>query len=287
MNYEYRKTKMIKSEVKKICPKDALKMLEKNIDNRKLRPAVVREYAGYMKSGLWRENGETVLITDDGYLLNGQHRLNAIIASGACINMLVVTVKAVDGRGHLTPFGVVQDRGAVRKHTDISGVAVTADKIAATMIRQLMIGGNQLAKNTALRTAVYDVFSEEIDNICNKCGTRRRLYSRAAIQVALVLRLSQGYDYLDRYHTVLTDLVGLPVSWMSWYSRIGRIERNDYATRNELMALTWVLTEPGMSEDKSLHISGNKIKQSLNEIQSQFHYYALDTIRKVIPDYEF
>lgn len=286
MNYEYRKTKMIKSEVSKIGPREAEKMLDKNIDNRKLRPAVVREYAGYMKNGLWRENGESILVTQEGYLLNGQHRLHAIIASGVTINVLIVTVRAVDGQGRLSPLGVIQDRGSMRSHTDINGVPDLCDKIAATMIRHLM-KNTRMAKNTALRAAIYDVFSEEMETLRAKCGTKKRLFSRAAIHLALVLRLSQGYDHTGRYHTVLTDLVGLPTSWMSWYSRINEIVGNSQAARNELMVLTWILTEPGRDEDKKLFINGNRSTQALSEMQSQFHYYALDTIKKVIPDYEF
>lgn len=47
--------------------------------------------ANDMKSGNWQENGETIIIATNGQLVDGQHRLNAIVESGTTQQMLVVT----------------------------------------------------------------------------------------------------------------------------------------------------------------------------------------------------
>lgn len=287
MEYEYRKTKVICSEVKEIGPKEAAEMLEKNIDNRKVKPSKVQQYALYMKNDLWRENGETILVTEDGFLLNGQHRLQAIIASGTTQAFLIVTVVPVDGKGRLTPLGIIQDRGSVRRHHDITGVPPFCDAISATMIREFMINGRTHSQNTMLRAAIYDVFNEEMDWLFKRCNIAKRALSRATIRTAFVLRHSQGYDFSDQYHVILTDLVGLPKSWMNWYERVSNIASNNGASRDQLLSLTWALTEPGRDDSKPIVMSGNKIKDCLSEMKEQFHYYAGETIHKVIHDYRY
>lgn len=58
--------------------------------NRSLRPDYVRQLAAAMKRGEWVVNGEPVQIARDETLLNGQHRLTAVVQSGATVPMLVV-----------------------------------------------------------------------------------------------------------------------------------------------------------------------------------------------------
>ena len=58
--------------------------------NRPLRPGTIEAYAADMLSGDWRQNGETIKFNSDGGLLDGQHRLRAIVQSGTTQRMLAV-----------------------------------------------------------------------------------------------------------------------------------------------------------------------------------------------------
>lgn len=58
--------------------------------NRKVRQATVEMYANDMKNGNWKDNGETIKITSDGVLIDGQHRLHAICMCGIPQEMIVV-----------------------------------------------------------------------------------------------------------------------------------------------------------------------------------------------------
>lgn len=51
----------------------------------------VRLYAKQMKSGAWDVNGESIKFDQKGCLIDGQHRLNAIVESGTTQSMLVLT----------------------------------------------------------------------------------------------------------------------------------------------------------------------------------------------------
>lgn len=69
-------------EVVEITPELAAAMLERNPtdENRKLSEATVTKYADDMRAGRWQSlNGQTIVFSDDGYLNDGQHRMNALI----------------------------------------------------------------------------------------------------------------------------------------------------------------------------------------------------------------
>ena len=73
-----------------ITPGMALAILERNPDNRNISPMKAEHYARDMASGNWVENGETIIISKDGLLNDGQHRLQAVIDSNSVVPFLFV-----------------------------------------------------------------------------------------------------------------------------------------------------------------------------------------------------
>lgn len=73
-----------------IDPDTARTYLDENDANRGLRARVVNAYARDMGHGAWAVTGETIKFSKTGELLDGQHRLSAIIESGTSQWMLVV-----------------------------------------------------------------------------------------------------------------------------------------------------------------------------------------------------
>lgn len=81
---------MMKLVKQTITPKLAEKYLKTNTVNRRVKPNVITKYANEMSGGRWRKDtGETIKISHTGRLLDGQHRLMAVIESGKNIEMLV------------------------------------------------------------------------------------------------------------------------------------------------------------------------------------------------------
>lgn len=69
-------------------------MLSFNTKNRSICRSEVQKHAREMREGRWMLNGQTVKFTGDsllalGRLLDGQHRLMAIVMSGVAVPMLV------------------------------------------------------------------------------------------------------------------------------------------------------------------------------------------------------
>ncbi len=72
-----------------ITPEVATELLETRGDNRKVMQTVVDTYAKDMKEGRWVFNGAPIQFDEEGKLLNGQHRLWAVIESGVTIEAVV------------------------------------------------------------------------------------------------------------------------------------------------------------------------------------------------------
>ncbi|MBS2554544.1 hypothetical protein KGQ19_47595 [Catenulispora sp. NL8] len=81
----------ITHEIIMITPAMAEQLLGYNDSNRGLRDGVTAAYARDLTAGRWDFNGETIKIADDGTLIDGQHRLEAIVRSGVAAPCLVVT----------------------------------------------------------------------------------------------------------------------------------------------------------------------------------------------------
>jgi hypothetical protein len=81
----------IQTTIEEITPEFAAKLLEKNTKHqRKLNRNRVQQYMLDMKNNNWQLNGEAIIIGDQGTLLDGQHRLSAVIAADVKVKMLVI-----------------------------------------------------------------------------------------------------------------------------------------------------------------------------------------------------
>jgi hypothetical protein len=73
-------------ERKLITPTVAKQILESNLTNRRLRREVVLAYSKDIKNGKWKQDtGELIKISKENVLLDGQHRLHAIIESNTAV----------------------------------------------------------------------------------------------------------------------------------------------------------------------------------------------------------
>lgn len=102
----------LRPSIVEMTPGKARKILERNDRNRGLRSDYVRQLAGAMERGEWVVNGEPIQIAEDGALLNGQHRLSAVVEAGVSVPMLVV-------RGLPTSARKTMDVGARRTLSDV------------------------------------------------------------------------------------------------------------------------------------------------------------------------
>jgi len=74
----------------KINPEKAQELLANNAHNRKVTLSRVKEYASEMRNGMWAYNGEAIIVSVSGRLLDGQHRLLAVIEANVEIETELV-----------------------------------------------------------------------------------------------------------------------------------------------------------------------------------------------------
>lgn len=123
--------------IETITPEMAREYLKFNQFNRTTSDETVSFYANQLVKGLWRLNGEAICFAEGGALLNGQHRLKAIIKSKVPMTVWVI-------RGCEQDSMPTYDSGRTRKTGDVfslHGVS-GANRIASIVSRTMMINGN-------------------------------------------------------------------------------------------------------------------------------------------------
>lgn len=101
-----------KVETVTVTPAIAHDWLGYNTHNRRVRDRVVNSYAADMKAGNWQWNGESIKFSATGALLDGQHRLAAVVLADVAVPMLVV-------RGLPAATQDTVDGGTKRKFSDV------------------------------------------------------------------------------------------------------------------------------------------------------------------------
>lgn len=139
----------IRAEWTRITPAMAKSLLSANEGNRNLRGELVAQYARDMKAGRWRQTGDGVRVSKDGRLIDGQHRLTAIIESGKPVEMFVF-------RNVPDEAQVAIDAGARRTAADHLGMYLgedSATRLAAAARVAIEVGRyGTVARNAAVST---------------------------------------------------------------------------------------------------------------------------------------
>lgn len=106
------------AETVDVTPEMARNWLARGGKNRNLRHHLIDRYARDIKTGRWSENGEAIKISRTGRILDGQHRLHAVIRAKRTVRMLIVHNVADEAQATM-------DSGAKRTASDalaLSGV---------------------------------------------------------------------------------------------------------------------------------------------------------------------
>lgn len=106
----------MKVHIETITPERATELLGHNTSNRAANPRHIEALAKEMREGRFVTTGQTVQIADTGRLLDGQHRLMALVKAGFTCPFVIVSD---------LPEGIFSaiDRGRRRTSGDVLGIA--------------------------------------------------------------------------------------------------------------------------------------------------------------------
>jgi hypothetical protein len=191
-------------EVVNVTPELAGEWLAQNTHNRNLRSRVVDIYAMDMATGDWRWTGDSIKFANDGTLLDGQHRLHAIVQADLTVPMLVVRGLDNEAQDNV-------DGGVLRKFQDV-----------------LKLRGEQ--NNISLAALVRKVAAWE-------GGQRRRLDSKG-LSTAVLLRTLEAHPELRELVQPAARVAygcGLPASLigLAWwvFAQIDEEDANTFMER--------------------------------------------------------
>lgn len=112
-------------EIVRISPDTARRMLTSNVGNRHVRKDNLTRITTAMSAGQFKFTGDSIKFGISGELLDGQHRLKAIIKSGRSIDTLVVW-NVPDESWALIDRGVSRTNGDMLAHRNIKHATIVA-----------------------------------------------------------------------------------------------------------------------------------------------------------------
>lgn len=110
-----------------MTPERAAVLMARNPQNRSIREVKLSQLVSDMKSGLFVFNGESIIVTEDGLLNDGQHRLFASIKSGCSFDTILVVGLSRESRYTI-------DTGAAKSAGDHLGIQGVANATTAAAI---------------------------------------------------------------------------------------------------------------------------------------------------------
>lgn len=194
-----------------VTPEQAAKWLESNIANRDVRTVRVREYATAMSEGRWLYTADPIRFDEDGRLIDGQHRLLALVKAGLPLEMHVVRGLSRDAQDAV-------DTGAARTASDALKVRgfKHGPQLAATVpIVNWLLKGGGFAASYSRDDVVYWVgVHSGLDEVVDLAVKSRNLlpcqlapYSAAHYAARFV---SQDRDATDQFFIEqLVETIGL------------------------------------------------------------------------------
>ena len=162
---------LVTAEFMEIGPQKAADFLLKNISNRRIDKTRVAKYVYEMTNGQWRFNGDAIRFDVNGNLIDGQHRLTAIIKTGRSFCFLVIKNIETDSKKTI-------DTGKGRTASDVlamfSDVKPTEAATISAAISRLVLyekglsltsgGGNAVFTGTSFVEEYYINHMSEIQD---------------------------------------------------------------------------------------------------------------------------
>ena len=170
----------MKTAIETITPAIAKAYLLSNNNNRPLRQNHIRLLASDIKNGDWQITHQGIAFDSTGRLIDGQHRLHAIIQAGVAIQILVT-------RGCSSSSFSILDRGANRTPSDIIG---WPKRITETISFALTVSFGTNPSVSSIKLMEGSDLIKNCQILLDHCPTSRTTMSSAAVRLAACVQIS-------------------------------------------------------------------------------------------------
>lgn len=153
---------MIKSEIVLITPAFAAELLRGNTRNRALTSARVDRIRDAIRRGEWKLNGDAIRISSTGVLLDGQHRLSAIMMSGLPVESFVISGLPDE------VFDTIDVNSSPRGPSDIFNLHGFKNSSAVAATALLVYQWNKSPKSLSLSASKHPTAAQLIELVENE-----------------------------------------------------------------------------------------------------------------------
>lgn len=222
-----------------VTPELAQEYLQRNTDvNRTLNMSNVRKYVRDMKNGRFKTTHQGIAFDENGNLLDGQHRLTAVVHAGVPVDMMVTRNLPAD------TFSCI-DRGYNRTFTNCASISnpgddtmsrAMRDGVMAAAVRQIATCTikQKMAISTGEVMKLYETFGSQIESVYNIMSARRSGCHRSQVLSAAIAALYDGVapDAIEKFFNVfkLADITGCdgfnPNAAIQWRRALDNSRRN-------------------------------------------------------------
>ena len=183
----------IKTVMMQVTPEMARQWLANNHGNRNFSYENITKYAADMKSGAWKINGEGIRFRADGTLVDGQHRLKAILAANVPVWMSVTT-------GIPTEEATLYDRGRPRSTTNtlvmmgLDPQVVGSKGVAVAKLYLYMTTANKNLSDDQIKGFLLENAANMLTALNLTKGFSRLNMKNATVNTAVFSALKAGED---------------------------------------------------------------------------------------------
>ena len=225
-----------------VTPDLARQWLRTNEGNRPVRRNHVGTLSAAINAGHWKLTHQGIAFSEHGRLIDGQHRLEAIIASGKPAD-LAVYIELDDNM-----FGVL-DRGIRRNHAD----DLRMDRRMVdpcSWIARMLHGGDTVPPSTHDVADLLDLYQRESAMVHEAAPGRGKGRAPAGFKAALMVRLHDATPHqcallLTQMRALYTlDFAALDDTAQALYRRLDNLRSSSGGVLLEHGAIAWIGFNP-------------------------------------------
>ena len=210
----------MKAKIITLSPAMATELLNDNTQNRKVKP-MLKNYVSQMKRGLWRENGEPIIIDKNGVMKDGQHRCLAVIEANFTYNVPLIydvepdVMHTID-TGVNRSFADVLELNSYKNTTAIAALTKSIIELNANR-SGVSYGGLNRQKADGFNNSVgLDFVKKHNEDLQHLNAKSISIWNKQSVKIlqardiAVYLYLfSKGFNYTDDAVNFMSNICGV------------------------------------------------------------------------------
>ncbi len=223
-----------------ITPEIAAELLKVPVSNRRFLRSRADYYIKQIQDGTWRLSHHGICIGRSGGVVDGQHRLRAMVETKTSFWLLVARWPSVS-----CALELGADQGAKRTNADLLEISKDHAALAAAIGRFAVDHSGRVPSPDDVGRVYFSHFKQEIDLLYQVCNTKRRGSSSAAVGVGAVVNMKKHPEHIAEIAEQYRKLVLMEEGrWPSVVSLARSCADEGGANRYPLIAKSYLAFDP-------------------------------------------